>query len=390
MIVLTTLLFYGFLAFLVKGRYQKAYLLVLVIGISALYFWYFAPEGSDLYRHYNMLQYLKGMSLSQVFSKTLVNSNDVLISMYAEGARVYLFLAYIISFLPTYNFLPFISGLIVYGLGVLRIYKEGERIKADHFTISITTLFFLACVDFRSISGIRNITAYALFAYIAYEDLVNKRNKVFCFLLYAIVAGIHNSVIILIVLRMLILIKKLLHPIAVSAIILLFPMMANGVFAILGHFTNIGFISLFVRKASIYFAEGSPYIRLFAIVRGLIMVFYLLIYLYCNKSVDFKKRYGEFGLLFVYIFIYTFAFRFQYDIFMRNELVLLFMLLPMLVYFYHNNIKVKGLTITFTKMNNRTISVGSILFCISILIIVLSLFFYQRYFYGSINECFVF
>ena len=139
MIVLTTLLFYGFLTFLFKVRYQKIYLMVLVIGVSALYFWYFAPDGSDLYRHYNMIQYLKGMSFSQVLSKTLVESSDVLVSMYAEGAKVYLFLAYIISFLPVYNFLPFITGLVVYGLGVLRIYKEGKLIEADHFTIAITT-----------------------------------------------------------------------------------------------------------------------------------------------------------------------------------------------------------------------------------------------------------
>ena len=114
------------------------------------------------------------------------------------------------------------------------------------------------------------------------------------------------------------------------------------------------------------------------------------IYLYCNKRIGFKKKYREFGLLFIYTFIYTFSFRFQYDLFMRNDLILLFMLLPILVYFYHDNVKMRGLTITFTKTNNGTITVGNILFFTSIIVIIVSLCFYQRYFYGAINEYFVF
>ena len=199
MIVWCSVVFWGCFGFVVPRKYMRMYMILASIGLSSLYFFYQPPVSYDLYRHYEALHLLRRHDLWTVMSGGLNQYNES-IESFQQGAPVYLLYAYLISLLQVDQLLAVITGSIIYISVSSIILMAVDDLEEDipDWKIAFCFFFLLVVLDFRGISGMRNTTAYALFAYVLYKDLVRNASKPLCMIAYLAIAGIHNSIVILI------------------------------------------------------------------------------------------------------------------------------------------------------------------------------------------------
>ena len=337
MVIFCSILFWGCLSFLIPKKYIRMYMIVASVGLSSLYFFFRPPMAYDLYRHYEMLHILRKYDLLTAFSGKLNKYSD-LIKSFQEGAPVYLFYAYMISLLHIDQLLPVITGIIIYTSvsGIIMMAVEDIGGDIEDWKISFCFFFLLAMLDFRTISGLRNMTTYALFAYVLYKDLVRKSNKLLCFMAYGTLAAIHSSIFVLIIVRLLVDLDRFIPVIVLSLVALLTLPFINIILNFAKNFSHIPILQALIVKIEIYgFGYGTKYNFYRGTIQLIFTVFFLLFYLYCKKNIqqsDQFQRYGRYLLIFI---MYTLGAIQQYDIFVRGNILMYFMILPFLLLFLH-------------------------------------------------------
>ncbi|WP_294143623.1 hypothetical protein [uncultured Clostridium sp.] len=179
-----------------KSRYVYMYIAIFALAGLALFMW---PDNKyDLYRHYLTLEKYRTLNFSQVLNLTERSVGTTIteqaVDNYISAYPVYSTFAWFISKIGIYQLLPFLTIFIIYILPVYRIQEIAK--KRRYFSRVTAILFILMLLSnnyFFMLSNIRQPLASAIFAFVLYEDLVNKRNKLFCFVAYIMVCFIHSS-----------------------------------------------------------------------------------------------------------------------------------------------------------------------------------------------------
>ena len=335
MIVWCSVIFWGCFGFVVPRKYMRIYMIVASIGLSSLYFLYQPPVSYDLYRHYETLHVLRRYDLWSVMSGA-VNRYSESVESFQQGAPVYLLYAWLISRLQVDQLLAVITGIIIYTSTSSIILMAEEDIEGDieDWKISFCFFFLLVMLDFRTISGLRYMMACALFAYVLYKDLVRNASKPLCVIAYLAAANIHNSAVILIIIRLMIELNRYIPKLVLMIIALAAFSSANLILSVLMRYAGIPMVQGLIDKMNAYgFGGGSAYNIFRAAIRFIHIVFCLLLCLYCKRSIPQTKRfqtYGDVSLLFI---MYAFGAIRQYDIFVRSMIFLYFAILPFLLLF---------------------------------------------------------
>ena len=337
MIVWFSVIFWGCLGFVIPRKYMRIYMILAAVGLSSLYFFFQPPVRYDLYRHYEMMHLIRKYDLWTVMSGALNNKNRVLESI-QQGSPVYLFYTYLISRLQIDQLLPVLTGIVIYVSTSSIILMAADDIDENiaDWKISFCFFFLLAMLDFRTISGLRNMTSYALFAYVLYKDLVRKANKPLCFIAYLVIANIHTSIYILIFIRLLIVLNRLIPKVVLVIGLLAAYSSVDLILHYLERYAYIPMIQALIIKMYIYgFGGGSRYIIYKGVLRFIFMVIYLLLYLYCRKKIPQTERFYKYGDFILLFSMYAFGAVRQYDIFVRSNVFLYFAILPFLLLFLH-------------------------------------------------------
>ena len=335
MIVWCSVVFWGCFGFVVPRKYMRMYMILASIGLSSLYFFYQPPVSYDLYRHYEALHLLRRHDLWTVMSGGLNQYNES-IESFQQGAPVYLLYAYLISLLQVDQLLVIITGIIIYTSTSSIILMAEEDIEDDipDWKISFCFCFLLVMLDFRTISGLRYMMACALFAYVLYKDLVRNASKPFCFIAYLAIANIHNSAVILIVIRLMIELNRYIPKLVLMMIALAAFSSINLILPVLMRYAGIPMVQSLIDKINAYgFGGGSEYIVFRAAVRFAQIVFCLLLCLYCKRSIPQTKRFQKYGDIILLFVMYAFGAITQYDMFARSMVFLYFAILPFLLLF---------------------------------------------------------
>ena len=335
MIVWCSVVFWGCFGFVVPRKYMRMYMILASIGLSSLYFFYQPPVSYDLYRHYEALHLLRRHDLWTVMSGGLNQYNES-IESFQQGAPVYLLYAYLISLLQVDQLLVIITGIIIYTSTSSIILMAAADIEDDipDWKISFCFFFLLAMLDFRTISGLRYMMACALFAYVLYKDLVRNASKPFCFIAYLAIANIHNSAVILIVIRLMIELNRYIPKLVLMMIALAAFSSINLILPVLMRYAGIPMVQSLIDKINAYgFGGGSEYIVFRAAVRFAQIVFCLLLCLYCKRSIPQTKRFQKYGDIILLFVMYAFGAITQYDMFARSMVFLYFAILPFLLLF---------------------------------------------------------
>lgn len=335
MIVWGSVVFWGCLGFAIPRKYMRMYMILASIGLSSLYFFYQPPVSFDLYRHYETLHILRRYDLWTVMSGA-INKYYESIESYQQGAPLYLLYAYLISLLKIDQLLTIITGIIIYTSTSSIILMAAADIEDDipDWKISFCFFFLLAMLDFRSISGMRNTTAYALFAYVLYKDLVRNASKPLCFIAYLAIANVHNSTVILIIIRLMIELNRYIPKLVLMIITLAAFSSVNLILPVLMRYAGIPMVQSLIEKLNAYgFGGGSYYIVFRAAVRFIQIVFCMLLCLYCKRRIPQTKRFQKYGDVILLFVMYAFGSIRQYDIFIRSMIFLYFAILPFLLLF---------------------------------------------------------
>jgi len=335
MIVWCSVIFWGCLGFAVPRKYMRMYMTLVSIGLSSLYFFYQPPAVYDLYRHYETLHILRRYDLWTVMSGA-INKYYESVETFQQGAPLYLLYAYLISLLQVDQLLAVITAIITYlsvaGIVLMAVDDLDEDI-AD-WKISFCFLFLLVMLDFRGISGLRNTTAYALFAYVLYKDLVRNASKPLCLIAYLAIANIHNSTLVLIIIRLMIELNRYIPKIVLMIIAFAAFSSVNLIYPVLLRYAGIPMVQSLIDKLNAYgFGGGSHYIVFRAAVRFIQIFFCLLLCLYCKRSIPQTEKFQKYGDVILLFVMYAFGSIRQYDIFVRSMIFLYFAILPFVLLF---------------------------------------------------------
>ena len=386
MIVMGSILFWGCMGFFIPRKYLRIYLILASIGLSFLYFFFQPPVSYDLYRHYEVLHIIRKHDIWTVMSGAL-NKNSLMIETFQQGAPMYLLYAYLISLLQIDQLLPVITGIIIYTSASNIILMAAEDIDEEiaDWKISFCFFFVLVLLDFRTVSGIRYMMSYSLFAYILYKDLVRNANTWLCLIAYFIIANIHNSIFILIIIRLLIVLNRFIpKPVLIVALLASFSFVDLAL-SFLVRYTDIPMIQVLVDKINIYgFGGGTAYIVFRAVIRFIHITVCLLLYLYCKKNIQRTIRFQRYGDMLLLFTMFAFGAIRQYDTFVRSKIFICLAALPFLLLFLQYIVEETPLQMVFPN-SSLTVFCGVVLYFMIYVAMALSVYMYYFGYYRPMD-----
>lgn len=223
-----------------KGR--KTYYWISIILLVTLSFFVLPTEGMDLYQHYKMLDIMRTSDLERV---------ERLYPYLFGTLPVYSRYFYCVSKLGFNQALLMLTYLINYGLQFALLRMAKKDFNLTDATEKLGYAFIVLGTNAYFLTTVRNVTAFIIFIYFLYWDIVRKRKRMIAWIAYLGVCLLHDSVLFLVVLRMgLCLInKKYFKPFVVS--ILAWPVLLKGV-AVVFSGSGIPFLINIAQKIDVY------------------------------------------------------------------------------------------------------------------------------------------
>lgn len=172
-------------------------LFLYVVSLVIFAFFIKPPIAWDLYRHYISINTIRYGGMQSFLDDSGYGIVPVAVGLF-----------YLVSLLPTNQFLPAIATAIEYALfcNILYNFYKSKKLRIDTLAFCIVAQLVFCPLIF-SFSGIRNTLACSIFAYGVYMECFKKRKRT-AFLFYAVAVATHTSLIILVALRILILLKS--------------------------------------------------------------------------------------------------------------------------------------------------------------------------------------
>ena len=203
------LLFFGFAVInpIFNKKTYKIYLLLFAVALACLA-WFTKPDYTmDLYRAYGQLDLFRQISFGKAYSYYGA-SNPLTLVYYYALARI----------CPENGLLPALTVFIVYGFSFALLYKAAMRFDSTKKEMNMALLFFMANFNyFYVIDNTRIYICFAVLAYFMYVDIVEKKHRIFCFLVYAALCYFHYGILPFVLIRIVLLFIKKTSPIALGS-----------------------------------------------------------------------------------------------------------------------------------------------------------------------------
>lgn len=390
MIVFTTLMIFGCFGFFVPKMYLKRYMLLSAVCISSLYFFFTPLPGYDLTRHYELLHILRRLDLKSVLSGTEKIANRLL-RQYTEYSRLYLIYAFLISKLKIDAFLPVITGTIIYASvsSIIMMSAEDFGEEIESWKISFCFFFMLMLTDFRTVSGIRNMLAFSLFAYVLYYDLVRNAGKFWCFLAYFLLANIHTSIYLLIVIRLLTSLGKIVPKWILMVVSFVSQSFLDSIIQFLTRVGDVPLARSLLEKINIYvISGGTQYIMIRGAAHFILILIQMAIFFYVLRNQYLNKKFKHYGDFFLFTILFALGAIRQYDIFVRSYMLIVFMVSPFLLSFLNNAVGEMPNELILSKRS--LIGFREVcLYLMCIAAVILSMIMYYRGFYTPMDSGFI-
>ena len=213
---------------LIKKHPKLFYFLTTVI-LSSLAYFVVATENSDLGRYYNMMEYMRSMGFE--WSVDNYGSTNPLAFMFF----------YCISLVNNDALLPAIAVFTTYGFSFAVLHKASKRFNASVTDVNIALIFLMLNMNFYYIlSVIRLYMAFAIMAYFLYVDIVEKKHRILCFLVYFILCYFHYAMLVFLLLRLILVFTRKFKGSMSAVVTVLVPLIIFGGYKFLEAFTGGG------------------------------------------------------------------------------------------------------------------------------------------------------
>lgn len=181
----------------IPKRFFKVYILISAIVLPCLYFFIEPSNEYDLSRHYEMFELVRNYKFAD-----LTSTGNYALTMYFEEYKAYIILLWVISRLNIRELLPVLTGVVVYWLEFSLTSKILKKYSAEKWKYVLGYSLCVLLTDFLAISGIRNMLAVVACTYFIYMDVVEKKNRILCWVMYLLCASIHPVCVVYIAMRL--------------------------------------------------------------------------------------------------------------------------------------------------------------------------------------------
>lgn len=178
-------------------KHKRLFFILATILMSSLAYFIVVTEESDLSRYINTMEYTRIMG----FEWGLENYGS-------RNPLAYLFF-YIISLFNNDAILPATAAAVTYGCSFAVLYKSSKRFNSSVTDINIALIFFMLNMNYCYILDvIRMYMAFAIMAYFLYMDIVEKKHRILCFIMYFALCYFHYAMMVFVLLRVILIFTR--------------------------------------------------------------------------------------------------------------------------------------------------------------------------------------
>ena len=346
------------LSFFVDRKYLKTYFIFAAFVLSMLYFFARPDIEADYYRHLVFLRSLKNISWEDIFSMRARDYGYWITDLYIPRYPGFCIYSKIMSALPE-NLYVIPACFVLYVIPIKFIFKENQT--ENKLASILAYSFYLMCINFVSISAIRNIFVAVAFCFVLYEELVEKKNKIVCWICYGLLCLIHSYGFLLLFFRLLLLITNRFT----KYVIAVFALIAYGVVVnkvsfvteLLKQFGGSSVVSLLnaaIDKGveyTAYLSDDRWKLKVLALFFYCLEAVFILIYYRCSDVIHEKRNTGYRRMLefYLYFLLFTISAYSQYDIFTRGGMFMIPLTGIFVTRFYNELMSFHGVKIRLKK-----------------------------------------
>lgn len=275
---------------LVPRKHIKWLFWVLVLSLSVMAFYAVPYDTDDLAKYFVKLNTLRPEGWGRFFERVR-EGYDHWNSLPVCG--LYFFL---ISKFPQNGMLPAITIFLAYGSMFLVLWRAAERYKVGKWYLFLASFFILSTYWFYDIcSGIRNGLTFTLFCAILYFDLVEKKNKVLCWIGYIAMCGIHSSGILMMAIRLALLLSGKKNSKLMSFVVFFFMILGGAVIPYVGEITGNEYLGLLSEKAEGISSSNGLNADTAYLVNVSVFVVCVLLFFFCALMLRDREKYTDFS-----------------------------------------------------------------------------------------------
>ena len=144
MIVLILIAFLAFLGVLSSKNDSKYYIFVVVLSLATLYAFFQPTKGFDLYRHYEIFDYVKSINIKSLFNENgdyNISYSALLYNIYLDGSPAYILYVFLLSRIGGEWMLIFTTTALVYGIPMYICYTVGKKYDLSYLAINSSIIF---------------------------------------------------------------------------------------------------------------------------------------------------------------------------------------------------------------------------------------------------------
>ena len=198
-------------AVMIRKHPKKFYILATAI-LSLLSYFVIATENMDLFRYIRIMEYIRTMGF------------DWGMETYGPSNPLAFIFFYGISLFDNDAILPAVAVAITYGFSFALLYKASKRLNASTMDTYIALVFFMLNMNYcYVIDVVRIYMAFAIMAYFLYMDIVEKKHRIFCFVVYAALCYFHYAMMVFVILRIILMITRKFKGVLAAIVSLLVP-----------------------------------------------------------------------------------------------------------------------------------------------------------------------
>lgn len=198
-------------AVMIRKHPQKFYILATAI-LSLLSYFVIATENMDLFRYIRIMEYIRTMGF------------DWGMDTYGPSNPLAFIFFYGISLFENDAILPAVAVATTYGFSFALLYKASKRLNASTMDTYIALVFFMLNMNYcYVIDVVRIYMAFAIMAYFLYMDIVEKKHRIFCFVVYAALCYFHYAMMVFVILRVILIITRRFKGVLAAIVSLLVP-----------------------------------------------------------------------------------------------------------------------------------------------------------------------
>lgn len=305
------------ISFFIPKKYFKIYMLISAILLPCLYFFIEPSSEYDLSRHYEMFDIVRSYKF-----KDLTSTGNYALTIYFEEYKAYIILLWIVSRLNIKELLPVFTGIIVYCIEFGLANKILKQNSAEKWKYVLGYILVILLTDFLAVSGIRNILSVVACTYFIYLDVVEKKHRILCWIMYIICASIHPVCVLYIVMRLcLILITKYTGLYIKVGIVFGFTVLPLIYPYIEMYINNIPILSEAMRVFLNYVTRTDTVLIKSTFYSNLLLYVLLGILLFLYSKIEKREERDSMFEFAIISLLFTIGSVNQYDIFVRYRMV---------------------------------------------------------------------